>query len=643
MKKNQSVKKINIRLLFLALIGLLISCNRSDNTEPVSGIKLFEAKKGDRGTTDFVFGNNELTDVVVERQINRLSGISHDYCLTPRDPKPSEKVTIKMSVGPGVDTKNAWCYYSTDGSNPEGAKGVAKNGKAVPFKQVNLEWNDLLWGYITHFEAIIPGQPDGTLVRYIIECGEKYANGKEGSEGSTTPDPFFAFPVDTWETPDWIHDAVMYYVMPDRFYPGNGRNWIQTDDKSKHMGGTLKGIKQKLDYIQKMGFNSLWLMPWMQGPEYHKYGASDFYAIDPHFGTEQDLKDLIDDAHSRGMHVLVDFVANHCSNEHPYFKDALANTNSKYRDWFEFHDDGTYEAFFGGTALPHLVNENPEVRKYIFDLAAHWVNDYRLDGFDLDYAIGPSHEFWATFGRAMRQLSNNVVIFTEGVTTPRSLLTYMGLVDGCQDFAFCQAIRKTFAYDKMDVRQFERFLSRSEDYFPKGFIAPVMIDNQNMDRFLFVSNNDTRRLKIASACLYSMSRPISIWAGTEMGMTQKASAAKSDLNASRNATTWDNVDTEVLNWFKKLGKIRDGHKSLSRGKRNPLISDAETEIFAYEKSTENDCIIVVLNNSDSSREIHLKKAAGCRDILNGYIVNTIKGEGIIKLPARSAAYLAHHK
>lgn len=626
---------MKIYIYYLVFVAtLLASCNSKVNTNQGQVIE------DDRGATDFVFGSNELTDNIVAKRIENLSGILHNHRIEPRDPNLGEDVNITVTVGDKVDAVDAWCYYTVDGTNPDGSNGVAKNGVVIPLKQTDVVWEDLIWGYLTEFKGTIPGLPKGGIVRYIIEVGGQYAKGTEGTEGSSKSHPYFAYAVDDWTIPDWVHDAVMYYVMPDRFNPGKDKSWIQTDNLEKSMGGTLKGIQEKLDHLESLGVNVLWLMPFMHGPEYHKYGTVDFYAVDPGFGTEEDLRNLIDDAHSRGMKVIVDFVANHCSDQHKYFQEALNNPDSKYRDWFEFHDDGGYESFFGGGDLPHLVNENPEVREYIIELGKHWLTDLGLDGFDLDYAIGPSHEFWATFGYEMRQLDKEVVIFTEGVTTPESLLSYVGRVAGCQDFGYCQASRKTFAYDKMNVEEFERYLKGSEVYFPDGFIAPVMIDNQNMDRFLFVANDEEDRLKAASAVLYSMSRPISIWAGTELGMSQAASSVKSTLSASRHATDWENINEDVLKYFQKLGNLRHKYKAMDRGDRTPLIADSETGILVYKKSLQNEPeIFVVVNTSKESQVVELPISSNMKDVLNGISVNTDNGKLSITVPKHTAAYL----
>lgn len=589
--------------------------------------------------TSFVFGNNQLTDDAIHRMQKLLYGIAHEHRLQPADPKPGEPVTLTITVGPGLNARDTWCYYTTDGSTPSGSKGTASVGRAISFRRMGVEWNDLVWGFLTQFEVTIPGQVDGTLVRYIIECDGHYANGGEGRHDDTAHSPNFAYVVDTWTPPEWIQSASMYYIMPDRFYPGDGRKWIQTGDNSQIMGGTLRGIYDKLDYIQQMGFNCIWLMPWWTAPSYHKYDATDFRAIDPGFGTEEDLRQLINAAHQRGMRVIVDFVANHCSNRHPYFVEAQANPSSKYRKWFEFHGDGTYKAFFGGADVPHLVNENPETRRYIMDQAIHWLRDFDVDGFDLDYAIGPSHEFWSVFGREMRKVKHDVVLFMEGVTTPGALRTYVGRVDGSQDFAWCHAARLTFGSGEATVEDFERLVNGSAAFFPDNYVAPVMIDNQNMDRFLVVAKGDQRRLRLAAACLYSTSRPISVWAGTEMGMGQRQTVAEWNLHAVRDVTAWDSANLETQQWFRRLGELRAAHRALGLGAYRTLIANARTGILAYEKTSGTERCVVILNASESDQEVVLPEIRDCSEVLAGIAVETAPDQGRVVVPALGAAYL----
>lgn len=624
------------RLLLAVFFALSLRlCGAAESTVAAPASTSRTAKSG----TSFVFGNNQLTDEAIHQQQKLLMGIAHEHRLQPADPKPFDPVTLTVTVGPGLSAHDVWCYYTTDGTNPSGAKGVAKVGRAVEFNRVDVSWNDLVWGFLTKLQATIPGQPDGTLVRYIIECDGQYANGGEGRHNDTAHSPYFAYSVDTWKTPAWIRTAVMYYVMPDRFYPGDNRKWTQTDDNGKPMGGTLRGIQEKLGYIQDMGFNCLWLMPWVTAPSYHKYDAIDFWKVDPGLGTEEDLQNLLRAAHARSMRVIVDFVANHCSNQNPIFQQARSNPASPYRKWFQFFDDGTYKAFFGGPEVPHLVNENPETRKYIIDLAVHWLRDYGIDGFDLDYAIGPSHEFWTTFARAVRRAKSDVVLFTEGVTTPGALRTYVGRVDGSQDFAWCHAARLTFGSGEATVEDFEHMVEGASAFFPDGFVAPVMIDNQNMDRFLVVAQGDQRRLRLAAACLYATSQPISMWAGTEMGMSQRKTIAEGNLNMVRDATAWNAVNGETQSYFRHLGELRASHPVLGLGARQPLLASAATGLLAYQKTLGPDRCVVVLNASGVERSLTLPEIHGCRDVLGGLAVTNSAATGTIALPAFSAAYL----
>src|SRR5262249_11570293 len=130
-----------------------------------------------------------------------------------------------------------------------------------------------------------------------------------------------------YETPAWFKTAVLYQIFVRSFYDSNGDGI-----------GDLRGILQKLDYIQSLGANTLWLTPIFASPSYHGYDTTDYYAVNPDFGTKQDLSDLIAGVHSRGMHILLDYVASHTSSQFPYFKLALTNPSSPYSSWYIWTD-----------------------------------------------------------------------------------------------------------------------------------------------------------------------------------------------------------------------------------------------------------------------------------------------------------------
>ena len=142
--------------------------------------------------------------------------------------------------------------------------------------------------------------------------------------------------------------------------------------------GDLNGLRARLDYIEDMGWRGLWLMPVMPSPSYHKYDVTDYYAVDPEYGTLDDLRALLDAAHARGIAVILDLPVNHCSSEHPWFQSACASPDSPYRDWFNWSETARngysegggmyYESRFVDT-MPDLNLDNPaEISDLVCDL-----------------------------------------------------------------------------------------------------------------------------------------------------------------------------------------------------------------------------------------------------------------------------------
>ena len=128
----------------------------------------------------------------------------------------------------------------------------------------------------------------------------------------------------------WFKNAVIYHIFIDRFAGYKQKDW----NKPVFLGGNIKGIIEKLSYLQDLGVNTLWISPFYKTSAYHDYHITDFFKVDSHFGTLSYIKKLIKEVHKVNMHIVADFVPNHCSYKHPYFLDAQENKNSKYFNWF---------------------------------------------------------------------------------------------------------------------------------------------------------------------------------------------------------------------------------------------------------------------------------------------------------------------
>ena len=209
---------------------------------------------------------------------------------------------------------------------------------------------------------------------------------------------------------EWFKNSVIYQILIDRFAGFKStENW----EKPQFLGGNIKGIIQKLPYLKELGINTIWISPFYKCSEYHGYHITDFFEVDPHFGTIKDLKELIYETHKINIRIIADFVPNHCSSIHPYFLDAQKNKDSEYKDWFYFKkwpDD--YLCFLSIRQLPKIDLENKEARNYMINCAKHWLS-LGFDGFRLDHVIGPSHNFWKKFRIEIKSIFPNAVLIGE--------------------------------------------------------------------------------------------------------------------------------------------------------------------------------------------------------------------------------------
>jgi hypothetical protein len=260
-------------------------------------------------------------------------------------------------------------------------------------------------------------------VRYLI-----YVEGVDGTytwlteQGAVSRRPaknFFQFPyihrADLFQQPAWISGAVFYQIFPDRFYNGNPKNdppaknkmkWGALPTREKQAGGDLAGIEQKLDYVQDLGIGCVYTTPIFKSPTNHKYDTTDYYKIDPAFGTNEEFKSLVKAAHARGIRFLLDAVFNHSGKEWFAFKDVIKNgADSKYVDWFynihSFPVDPeriNYETFAINVAsMPKLNTGNPGLKQYLLKVAEYWIKEADIDGWRLDVANEVNHGFWRDF------------------------------------------------------------------------------------------------------------------------------------------------------------------------------------------------------------------------------------------------------
>jgi glycosidase len=482
---------------------------------------------------------------------------------------------------------------------------------------------------------MIPPQISGTLVRYRVQAWIGADGGRGEATWATEPAGVvagdrppgvpesaalvlapgapvlwpvprrgsFAYNVDEERVPDWLRDAVIYQVFIDRFATTGGAPFAEPESPGGFFGGTLRGVIEHLDHIVSLGVTCIWLSPLFPSPSHHGYDATDLRAVEPRLGTEDDLRALVTAAHDSGIRVILDFAANHVSSDHPAFQRAIADGESPEASWFTFtHWPDQYLTFFGVQDHPQVDSDDAGAREYMIGSARRWL-DLGVDGFRCDYAQGPSHAFWSAFRAETRRARPDSVTIAEVADTPALQRTYRGRLDGCLDFLLQQALRRFFAFGDITATEFDTFLRRHLGFFEGDFVLPSFLDNHDMNRFLWVVRGDTRRLRLAALCQFTLPHPPILYYGTEVGLSQRRDIRYADGSGhpeeARLPMLWGGEqDGALLAFFRRLVAFRAAHPGLWRGEPTTIARDDATGLYAYRCVNGTAEAVVALNNGD---------------------------------------------
>jgi glycosidase len=370
----------------------------------------------------------------------------------------------------------------------------------------------------------------------------------------------------------------VYQIFVDRFSTDNAQKDARLALKTSKtwMGGNLNGVISKLGYIKNMGFDAVWLTPIFSASDYHGYSTMDFYSIDRHFGSNEIFKKLVDKAHSIGLKVILDFVANHVSYKHPFFVSALNNQRSPYRKWFVFDRKNNYMSFLGFKGLPKLNTKNDDVINYLTEVALFWINNFGIDGYRLDHAIGPSLEFWRHFTESCKKADKNFVFLPEiwlsGID-PNYVDTLWFLEGETKKNAFLEIFRsnagKTWdeindaKAEELAMKTFDKLFKTPLDFSSNLAIRKLKLDLLEKRRkkgFVFADNHDMQRISwILHGETDSIIKELGkaensvIYYGTEVWLSQKQDFSKltnfKDTECRR-FMVWKRDNDSKINKFK---------------------------------------------------------------------------------------------
>lgn len=388
----------------------------------------------------------------------------------------------------------------------------------------------------------------------------------------------------------WFRNAIVYQIFVDRFSRGLVADARPASCEGPvFCGGNIRGIIERLDYLDELGVTAIWLSPFNTTSAYHGYHITDFFGVDPRFGTLEDVQELIAKAHGRGMKLIMDFVPNHMSSQHPFFVDAQKNKASEYRQWFYFQKwPNRYRCFMSFGELPKINLDYAPARDHIIGAAKYWLA-MGFDALRLDHVFGPSHRFWAFFRESIKHDFPDALLIGEafGVAglhkiaykdlasinlpgkfwlrlfqaSDRAMRAYTSSLDGALDFTF-QAFAVNYVARPNRLHPHWLLNLRLKAHyakFPPGFFLPAFLDNHDINRFLFECGDNKERLKEAAKLQFAQNQPVVIYQGTEVGVSQEKDIADvpsyGDLQV-RHMMPWNNFDAELLAFYKDLIKQR---------------------------------------------------------------------------------------
>ena len=464
-------------------------------------------------------------------------------------------------------------------------------------------------------EAEIETEPIAAYVRYCfrLRSGERELwygpNGFRDTEPGPDED-FFEFlwpnPEDCFKAPDWSSGQVYYQLFPERFKNGDpsltpegADAWGSVPTRENFMGGDLRGIREKLPYISALGATCLYLTPVFEAPSNHKYDTVDYYRIDPHFGTEEDLRALISDAHALGIRVLLDGVFNHCGYYWPPFQDVVKNGEaSKYRDWFFInaypvtHETRTYDCVGHYKWMPKLNLANPELRRYFIEVGKHWLQAVGADGWRLDVADEVPAVFWEEFSREMKLAKPDCLLLGETWGDAWRLVS-PGRLDSAMNYLFRDAARDWLALSKLGASGFADRANRLLSLYPYEVSLRMYdpLDSHDTPRFLTFCGGDIEKYRLAVALQMCFPGCPAVYYGDELGME-----GENDPDCRR-AMDWEAAEKEpeLLGWFRELIAMRKGSPALRKGGFYNSVCDDGANVFGFCRTHEREDVLVVIN------------------------------------------------
>ena len=460
-------------------------------------------------------------------------------------------------------------------------------------------------------------------------------------------------------------------------------------DSDGNKYGDINGITAHLDYIDALGASAIWLSPVNECSSYHGYDVTDYYSIEPKIGKEEDFRNLIEKAHSKGIKIYMDFVLNHTSKYHPWFKEALSNASSKYRDYYFINPDGSYKCVFGDW-MPDLnygqasACENSPAFKDVASAADKWI-EMGVDGFRLDAVKhiydNPSSDENPTFLKKFYDHCNatyhkcgrsgDIYMIGEVFDEAQTVAPYYKGLPAYFEFSFWNRLQwavnnGTGRYFCKDIKSYEPLYAKYRSKYVKG----TKLSNHDEDRAASVLGKSEAKEKLAAAVLLTSPGSPYVYQGEELGFwgtknngdeyvrgpikwDSSSSVATAALNGkidSGTISTSMSVESQssdkgsMLSFYRKWAELRNTYPALAQGEMSAHgtynENNAEFNQAGVWYMTSGSQKVLVVHNFGSS-QISLsfsdKDSLTNAIALNGEMTYTVNGsKTVLSMPAYSS-------
>lgn len=498
---------------------------------------------------------------------------------------------------------------------------------------------------------------------YIENVGYLSCGKMEMGELTEKPNDFLlTVTSQDYQTPDWFKGGVMYQIFPDRFYKVGGMpditgrvrrtDWgglpsYKPNEQGKVLnndffGGNLKGIQEKLPYLKELGVTVLYLNPIFEAASNHRYDTSNYMKIDPFLGDEQQFDELVKSAKNQGIHVILDGVFNHTGDDSVYFNKyghypnlgAFQSKDSPYYSWYTFQEfPYKYSSWWGIDILPEINEESKDYQEFIFGedgVLKKWLR-YGIGGYRLDVADELPDFFLKGLRKSVKEENPNAIIIGEVWEDASNKIAYSKRreylqgyeLDSVMNYPLKDAIIRYIQtenacellhcirvlinhYPKQTLDCLMNILGTHDTARVLTVLGGIYCNNKDemAQKSAYLSEKDKQKtiekLKLAAVLQFTMPGIPCIYYGDENGMEGHIDPF------CRQCFDWENLNTDLIEFYQKLGKIRKNYREVfSTGNFEEI--HVENGLIYFKRKLKNKCVYIYVNNSSKNYTINIQE------------------------------------